>query len=304
MAQNLQALTESGQTVCIRGCDFAGSTDKQTMFTKVFRKRRGNRKETVLATTALLLVLRLNSQGNHLFSWLLGHSPSIVLLEVVKHQRGAILSVDVANVALRYVTKSLTDSEGNRESTEDMDMADAGANIITSVFRNSDTKEEVLKPLLRSLIKKMLSKIDVSARQIALRQAGTVIGLIIAGVLKWVMEVRHKYTKRKDRAILAINVATAILGIPGHGLDKASGLVGTLASTALEHYWKDPSTGLQRMVHKCITDIYRAPLAQKSCLPPSLDPGLNHLNHDDKADVREWFELIMCWNYFMMISTG
>lgn len=78
-------------------------------------------------------------------------------------------------------------------------------------------------------------------------------------------------------------------------------MVGTLASIALEHHWTDPSKGLQDVVHKFITNIYRDPLAKKSCLQPSLDPRLNRLSHNDKADVREWFELIMCWNNFMMI---
>jgi hypothetical protein len=70
------------------------------------------------------------------------------------------------------------------------------------------------------------------SRRRIIKEAAVVFGLLVAGTLKWVLESAQSNKTETERAPLAVDAVTSLIGTVGHDSEIVGGFVGLVASHA------------------------------------------------------------------------
>ncbi|GFF61416.1 hypothetical protein IFM51744_10677 [Aspergillus udagawae] len=294
----LDNLDKTGSSVKILVSPPESSTPS---FFQQMRAKLHRRGQVVSSVVALLMILRLHRNGDHLFSWLVGHAPPTVISQLATLNEGGLITMSIAKLVIRCVTKTLATPQNTNMRNYKRTLAEAGANIVVSYLRkiseDSGLDEQKTKTQLNELIDKITIRDE--DHELAIKRAAVLMGLLISGVLKRVLELQTEHEEDKKRAKLIIDITFSAIGIAGHGSEKVSGLLGLLAGEALDYFWTDPTKGLPILVQDLVTEWIYWPLRDYKRLWGEIDKsGIGEMNSNEIAMFRDYFELVLRSNHF------
>lgn len=171
------------------------------------------------AANALARIVYAQS-SDHLFAFLLGNSPPLVICEISDHAQGAFITEEITKTALKYVVRAAVGIYPSKGS-----LCKAAANILTSCFRINKTKkkEELVGSLSEMLTKakddikdkSIMGHIQSSGREsgknnyedqklIKVKKAAILCGIVMSGALKRDVELVLYKLRKTERKISSL----------------------------------------------------------------------------------------------------
>ncbi|PMD21096.1 hypothetical protein NA56DRAFT_131013 [Hyaloscypha hepaticicola] len=263
--------------------------------------------QIVSAAAALALVLRLRSNDDCLFGYLVGHAPPSVICELAMHQGGGLITPQIVQLAVEAITRKL--ARPTKQSKRRL--AEAGGDLVQWSFRRSGaSNEERLEEDLGKVIQQTKLNIQKSADDVnasltpaqksipmleVIKKTAIIHSLLVSGMFKYVLWLEQKEKKDRERAKLAIDITFSIIGFAGHGVDKASSLLAVISDALIEHYWIDRSQGLRVAVQDVVTEEIYWPLASTKKLPWYSETEI--LKKEEIDEYKGYFELVLRSNH-------
>jgi hypothetical protein len=158
-----------------------------------------------------------------------------VIVELAALQKGTLINSGMINRALKNITKTLAAPVRNTPKDFVTRLADAGGNLLTSYFRNSMGQDKnSITESFTNLTIKIKEWIKTEERALSINRTAVAYGLVFSGMMKHVKWIAKKHKQGKDNTMLAINIALGLLGLAGHGVDKAASVVQIVSENSMK----------------------------------------------------------------------
>jgi hypothetical protein len=179
---------------------------------------------------------------------------------------------------------ALTDASANFVAVLCRDMALGGG---TTLSEADNGVCKALTSILQELVQRDISRTPKGIRKIALN-----MDLVVAGMLKYVIDLKKQDDDAHRRATIALTAGISAIGfaVPIPYVAAAGGVASVVGAAILEYFWGSPFKGLESAIRdSLLTNIYW-PLHTGHALKLV---GMENLSEDETAAFITFFELAL-----------